>query len=152
MLWKDAHPYQYINDGEKFNKTSLAQNEDFYSHLNMENITDANCMHLKRDSKDFKITNLEEYYNLHVQSYMFLLADTFEDSRNTCPEIYELYPARFCTAPELTWVAALKKVRVKKNLLTDINLLLILEKGIRSRIYHAIYQFVLFNNKWKIIT
>ena len=152
LLQKDAYPYQYINDGEKLNKTSLAQKEDFYSHLNMENITDADYMHSKKDSKDFKITNLEECYNLYVQSNMFLLAGTFEDSRNTCPEIYELYPACFRTAPELTWVAALKKVRVKTNLLTDINVLLMVAKGIRSGICYAIYRFVLANNKWKVIT
>ena len=40
MLQKGVYPYEYINDWEKFNEASLPE-KDFYSHLNMEDITDA---------------------------------------------------------------------------------------------------------------
>ena len=53
---------------EKFNETSLPEKEDFYSHLNMKNITDADCVHTKTVCKDFEIKNLGEYHDLHVQS------------------------------------------------------------------------------------
>ena len=53
-------------------------------------------------------------------------------------KIYELGPARFLTAPGLAWQAALKKTKVKKDLLTDIDMLLMAEKGIRGRICHSI--------------
>ena len=53
-------------------------------------------------------------------------------------KIYELGPARFLTAPGLAWQAALKKTKVKKDLLTDIDMLLMEEKGIRGRICHSI--------------
>ena len=42
-------------DKEKSNETSLAGKEDFYSHLNMEDITDAHYVHTKRVCKDFEI-------------------------------------------------------------------------------------------------
>ena len=42
-----------MDDWKKINKTSLPEKEDFYSHLNMEDTTDANCAHAKRVSKDF---------------------------------------------------------------------------------------------------
>ena len=48
LLRKSVYPYEYIDDLEKFNKTSLPEKEDFYSHLNMENITDANYPHAKK--------------------------------------------------------------------------------------------------------
>ena len=60
MLGKGASPYEYMNDWKKFNETWLPEKEDFFSHLNMENITDADYTHVKRVCKDFEITNLGE--------------------------------------------------------------------------------------------
>ena len=63
-----------MDDWEKFNKTS--EKEDFYSHLNMEDITDANYTPAKRD---FKITNLCGYYDLCIKSETLLLGGVFEN-------------------------------------------------------------------------
>ena len=52
---------------------SLSEIEDFYSHLNMEDITDADYAHAKRVCKDFKIKNLGEYHELYIQSNTLLL-------------------------------------------------------------------------------
>ena len=49
-----------------------------------------------------------------------------------CLEIYEIDPAKFISAPGLAWQAALKKTKIKLDLLTDINILLMIEKGIRG--------------------
>ena len=97
-----------MNDWKKFNKTSSPEKEDFYSHSNMEDITDADYAHAKRVCKDFKIKNLGEYYDLYVQSDTFLLAHVFENFRNMCLEIYELDPAKFLSAPGLVWQETLK--------------------------------------------
>ena len=48
-----------------------------------------------------------------------------------CLEIYGLDPAKFLLAPALEWQAVLKKTKVKLNFLTDIDMLLMVEKGIR---------------------
>ena len=61
---------EYKDDWENFNETSLPE-KDFYSHLNMEAITDVDYMHTKSACKDFEIKNLEEYHDLHVQSTAF---------------------------------------------------------------------------------
>ena len=63
---KGVHPYEYMDDSEKFNEI-LPEKEEFYSHLNMEDITDTDYAHAKRVSKDFEIRNLQEHYNLYVQ-------------------------------------------------------------------------------------
>ena len=83
-LWKSFYPYEYIDDWEKFNETLLPEKEGFYSHLNMADITDADYAHGKRVCKDFKIKHLSEYHDLHFQSDTLLLADIFENFRNTC--------------------------------------------------------------------
>ena len=41
LLSKGVYPYEYMKDWQKFNETSLPEKEDFYSDLNMEDITDA---------------------------------------------------------------------------------------------------------------
>ena len=65
-----------------------------------------------------------------------------------CLGIYELDPARLLAAPGLAWQAALKKTKVKLGLLTDIDLLLMVEKGIKVGICHAIHQYAKANNKY----
>ena len=90
-----------MDDWEKFKETLFPGKEDFYSHLNMEYITDVDYTHAKRVCKDFEIKNLGEYHDLHVQSNTLLLADVFENFRNICIKIFELDPAKFLSAPGL---------------------------------------------------
>ena len=134
FLQKGVYPCEYIDGWKKFNETSLSVKEDFYSHLNMEDITNADYAHTKRVCKNFEIENLGEYHNLYVQSDRLLLAEVFENFQKMCLEIYELDPAKKFSVRELAWQAALKKTTVKLDLLTDIDMLLMVEKGIRRGI------------------
>ena len=93
----------------------------------MEDITYVDYVHPKRICKDFGKTKLAEYHNLYVQSNTLFLANVFENFRNMCLEIYELDPAKFLSAPGLAWQAALKKTKVKLDLLTNIEMLLMVE-------------------------
>ena len=77
MLRKGGYPYEHMDDWEKFNEILLCGKEDFYSHLNMEDIIDADYVHAKRVFKDFEIKNSREYHHLYVQSDTLLLADVF---------------------------------------------------------------------------
>ena len=61
LLRKDFHSYEYTDDWEKFSEASLPEKEDFYSHLNMDGITDADYAYAKRVCKDFEINNFGEY-------------------------------------------------------------------------------------------
>ena len=90
LLQKGVYPYEYMDEWEKINKTSLAKTEDFYSHLNMEDIIAADYVQAKRVCKDFEIKNLGEYHDLYLHSDTLLLADVFENIRNMCIKIYEL--------------------------------------------------------------
>ena len=65
-----------------------------------------------------------------------------------CLKIYQLDLSKFLSAPRLAWQAALKKTKVKLELLTDIDMLLMVEKGIRGRICHAVYWYAKANNEY----
>ena len=90
-----------MDDWEKFNETTLPEKGDFYSHLNMEDITDADYAHAKRFCKDFEIKNLWEHHDLYVQSNKLQFADAFENFRNMCLKIYDFDPIKFLSAPGL---------------------------------------------------
>ena len=105
-------------------------------------------MHTNRICKGFEVKNLGYYHDLYVQSDTLLLADLLENFRNMCFEIYQLDPPKFLSAPGLAWQAALKKTKVKFDLLTDIDMLLMVKKGIRGEICHSIYKYAKANNKY----
>ena len=77
-----------------------------------------------------------------------LLADVAENFRNMCINIYELDSANVLSAPWLAWQPALKKTEVKLELLTDIDMLSMVEKGIRGEIRHAIHNYAKSVNKY----
>ena len=140
LLRKDVYPYEYMDSWERFNETALPNKKSFYSELNLEDITDKDYAHAQKVFEELNLKNISDYHDLYVQSDTLLLADVFENFRNKCIEIYELDPAHLLSAPGLTWQACLKKTRVKLELLTDIDMLLIVEKGIRGGICHSIHR------------
>ena len=128
MIWKNSVKLYYL------------KKQDFYSHLNMEDI--------KKLVKILKIKNFAENHDLHVQSDTLLLADACENFRNMCLEIYELDPACFFTSLGLAWQAALKKTKVKLDPLTDIDMLIMVGKRIRAGIRNSIHRYMKANNKY----
>ena len=77
---------------------------------------------------------------------MLLLADVFENFRNSCMKNYELDPAHFVSLPGLAWQACLKKTNVELELITDYDMVLLIEDGIRGGICHAIERYAKANN------
>ena len=143
LLIKGVYPYEYMDSWERFNETSLPSKEDFYSNLNMENIDDLDYRHGNNE-----LENLGEYHDLYVQSDTLLLADVFENFRNMCIKEYELDPAHFLSLPGLSWQACLEKTNIELELLTDYDMLLMVEEGIRSGICHSIHRYAKANNKY----
>ena len=148
LLRKGVYPYEYMDSWEKFNETSLPSKKDFYSNLNMENIDDIDYRHGNNVFKRFKLRNLGEYHDLYVQSNTLLLADVFENFRNTCLKVYELDPAHFLSLPGLAWQACLKKTSLELELLTDYDMLLMVKEGTRGGICHSIHRHAKANNKY----
>ena len=148
LLRKGVYPYEYMDIWERFNKTSLPSKEDFYRNLNMENIDDIDYRHGNNMFKRFELENLGQYHDLYVESDTLLLADAFENFRDMCIKEYELDPAHFLLLPGLAWQVCLTKINIELELLTDYNMLLMAEEGIRGGICHSIHRYAKANNKY----
>ena len=142
LLRKGVYPYEYMDGWDKFNETSIPNKESFYRNLTME------IIHANNVFKTFKLNNLGDYHDLYVQSDTLLLVDVFENFRKVCIKTYELDPAHFISLPGLAWQACLKKTGVELELLTDYDMLLMIEEGIRGGICHAVHRYVKTNNRY----
>ena len=149
MLRKVIDPYEYIDDWRKFNETALPEKQEFYSNSNIEEITDTDYMYVNIACKDYEIKNLGEYRDLYIKSDTLLLAEVFENFRKMCLKVYHLDPVKFLSALWLAWQAAFKKTKVKLELLTDIDMLLMLEKGIRGGICHINMRKLRYERLWQ---
>ena len=121
----------------------------FYIKLNLEDITDEDYgQHAKKVWEVFEMKDQGEYNGLYVQCDTLLLADVFGNFRDKCIEIYKLDPAHFLSAQGLAWQACLKNAKVKLELLTNLDMLLIVEEGTRGGMCQAIYKYAKANNKY----
>ena len=145
---KGIYPYEYMNSSEKLKETKLPPREAFYSRLIDEGISDEDYEHARKVWETFEMKNLGDYHNLYNQVDVLLLADVFENFRDICIKNYKLDPAHYYTAPGLAWDAALKVTEVKLELLSDMDMLLMVEKGIRGGVSMISNRYGKADNKY----
>ena len=114
----------------------------------LKNITDKDYTHAQKVFEECKLKNVNDYHGFYVPSDTLLLVDVLENFRNKCIEIYKPDPANFLSAPTLAWQACLKRTGIRSELLTDIDMLLMVEKGTRGGIFQAIDRYAKANNKY----
>ena len=147
MSKKGVYPYDYMDSFDKFNE-KLPTKEDFYSILKNENISDEDYQHAQTVWNTFKLRNMGDYHDLYLTSDILLLADVFENFRKTCLEYYKLDPCHYFTSPGLSWDAMLKMTDIKLELMTDIDMLKFIEKGMRGSISYIANRYGKANNKY----
>jgi len=119
---------------ETFSETGIPANETFYSKLAVKGITEEKYEHAKKVWKAFGCWTLGEYYNLYAVTDAMLLADVFKSFRKVCLEKYGLDLAHYYSSPGLSCDALLKKKGVELELLTDLDMHLFIERGMRGGI------------------
>ena len=148
LLRKGVYPYEYMDSWEKFKLPVPLEKEYYYSELNGFNINDGDIDYIKNVCSTFNVNNLGEYHDLYVQSDTTLLADVFENFRDKCLAIDKLDAVYYLSALALSWHSVLKMTRQTLELLTDKDMLLLFEKGIRGGICSAISKYGKANNKY----
>ena len=146
---KGVYPYEYINSWDRFEETQFPSINAFYSNLNISSISEKDYQHAQRVWKEFGIHNLGDYHHLYLRRDAVLLANVYEAFRDTCLRHYSLDPVHFYTSPGLAWKACLKHTGIKLELLTNPDMLLMFERGIRGGITQAVRKYASANNKYK---
>ena len=145
---KGFYPYEYMDTEDKLNVTKLPPREAFYSRLSGKGISKADYNHALKVWNVFKMKTFKEYHELYNETDVLLLADVFENFRNSSLKIYGLDPAHYFTAPGLSWDACLKMTGIELELLSDPDMLLMWEKCIRGGISMISNRYGKANNKY----
>ena len=132
----------------------------------MKCISDQDYEHAQQVWNTMEIKTLGCYHDTFLKTDVLLLADVFKTFRNTCLKNYRLDPAHFYTAAGLVWQALLKTAteycehekkckdcqlcpdEFRLELLTDIDILVMFEKGIRGGITQLVKRYAKANNKY----
>ena len=145
---KGVYPYDYVSSLDKLSETQLPPKEEFYSKLNDEHISDEDYKHAIRVWDTLGCKTIKDYHDIYLKSDVLLLADVFENFRKTCLKHYKLDPAHYYTSPGLAWDACLKTTGQHLQLLSDYDMLMMFEKGIRGGITHISKRYAEANNKY----
>ena len=145
---KGVFPYEFMTDFDKLNVNKLPPKKAFYSKLNDSNISDEDYEHAKKVWEEFNRKTLRDYHNMYLKTDVLLLADVMENYRNICIKNYRLDPLWYYPAPGLAWDAALKISEIQLELLTDPDMYLIVEDGIRGGISTIMKRYAKANNKY----
>lgn len=148
LLRKGVFPYDYVDSLRKLEEPCLPPREVFHSILNDADIEEEDYEHAQKVWNTFEIQTLRGYHDLYLESDVILLADVFENFRDICLENYDLDPAWYYTTPGLAWDAMLKKTGVELELLSDIDMFLMVERGIRGGVSMITKRYARANNKY----
>ena len=148
LLRKDVYPDDYVDCLKKFDEASFPPKEAFYSILTGKDITDEHYQHAHTVSKEFNMGSMKDYHTLYNLSDVLLLADIFENFRSICMNHYRLDPAWYLSAPDLAWDAELKITKGQLELLSDPDMLLMIQSGIRGGIATISHRHAKANNEY----
>ena len=148
LLRKGVFPYDWCDSIDKLSSTKLPPIDAFYSKLNDTHITEEDYHHAQNVWDTFEMKTMRSYLDLYLKSDVLLLADVFENFRDVCSINYGLDPAWYYTAPGLAWDVALKITKVKLELLTDYDMLLMVEQGIRGGVSMICKRYGQANNPY----
>ncbi|XP_045466137.1 uncharacterized protein LOC123674983 isoform X1 [Harmonia axyridis] len=145
---KGVFPYDYIDSIDKLCEPCLPSREKFYNQLNYDGISEEQYLHAQQVWSTFKCHTMKDYIMLYLKTDILLLADIFEQFRDSCIKEYELDPIHYYTLPGYTWDCMLKITNIELEIIKDIDMLLFIEDGIRGGISQCSNRLSHANNKY----
>ena len=140
---KAFYPYEYMGNFEKF-KEQLPSKEKFYSSLTDKKISDIEYQHVLKVWNKF---GMKDYQDLYLKCDVLLLADVFEKCRNNSLNNYGLCPSHYLSAPALSWDAMLNMAKIKLEIISDPDMYIFFEKGMRGGVSYISNRYSKASNK-----
>ena len=145
---KGVYPYEYMDSFKKFSEDILPDRCKFFSSLKDECISVKDHVKAIDVCNVFKMNPMGDYYNLYLKTYVLLLADVFEKFIKTCLDQYQLDPCHYFSSPGLSWDAMFKITGIESELISDIDMHLFIEKGMRGGISYIAKRHIKANNNY----
>ena len=145
---KGFYPYEFVDDHTKLNYPGLPPKENFYSKVRLDGISDSDYEHALYVYNAFGCKDFGDYHWLYLKTDVLLLADVFENFRKVSVAHYKLDPANYLTAASLAWDAALLQTKIELELITDQEVLTMIDKSKRVGLTFAgAKRYAKANNK-----
>ena len=148
VLKKGVYPYEYMTDFDRFDLDKLPPIGRFYSSLKDEDISDEDYAYAQKVWKEMECKTMGDYHDVYLKTDVCLLADIFENYRKTSLGYYCLDPAQYYTSPGMSWDAFLKSSEVKLDLISDQDMFMFIEQGMRGGVSMASSKYAKANNPY----
>ena len=145
---KGVYPYEDMDSFNKFSENKLPDRCKFFSSLKDKNICVKDCLKANNICNVFKIDTVGDYHGIYLKTDVLLLADVLEKFIKHCLNYYGLDPCHYFSSPRLSWDAMLKMTRIKLDLISEIDMYLFIEKGMRGGISYIAKRHSKSNNKY----
>ena len=144
---KGVYPYEYMDSFKKFSKNKLPDRCKFFSSLKDDCISEKDYSKANNIWNVFKMNAMDDYLDLYLITDVLLLSDVFEKFINTCLDYYGLDPCHYFSSPGLSWDAMLKMTGIELEIISNINMHLFIEKGMRGGTSYISKRYSKANDK-----
>ena len=131
---KGVYPFEYMNSFKKFSENRVSDRCKFFSSLKDKCISEKDYLKADNIWNLLKMNTMGDYHGLYLKIDVLLLVNVFEKFINTCLDYYGLDPCHYFSSPGLSWDAMLKMTRIELYLISDYDMHLFIEKGMRGGI------------------
>ena len=132
---------------KKFSENKLPDKREFFSSLKDQCISEKDYEKANNIWNVFKTKTLGDCHDLYLKADVLLLADVFKKIIKVCLDYYGLDPCHYFSSPGLSWDAMLKMTGIELKLISDIDMHLFIEKGMRGGISYIAKRHSKANNK-----
>ncbi|GET65611.1 uncharacterized protein LOC114537920 [Rhizophagus irregularis DAOM 181602=DAOM 197198] len=145
-LKKGVYPYEYMDDWKKFEKTSLPPKGAFYSKLNETHISDKEYEYAQYVWEKAGCKTMQDYHDIYLKTDVLLLADIFQNFREMALKKYGLDPLWYYSTPGFAWDALFLMTGQRLDLITDQDMYMMVEQGLRGGISMVSKRYARANN------
>jgi hypothetical protein len=144
---KGSFPYEWFDAFEKLEQP-VPKREHFYNTLRQEELSETEYNEMLETCQLFNIKTFREYHDLYLKRDVYGLCDMFEAFRDVCSNSYGLDPCHYMGNPSLSWDAMLKHTQVRLEQITDADMYMFFEKGIRGGMSKSVLRYAKANNPY----